>query len=71
MGLHPAGASLIGMPLNLKVALELHEVGVPAPACQFYTDDVYAGPAAGQGLLIAWPQKRARSRVKPFCTGRE
>ena len=44
MGLHPAGASLIGMPLNLKVALELHEVGVPAPACQFYTDDVYAGP---------------------------
>jgi hypothetical protein len=35
MGLHPAGASLLGMPLNLKVAIELHNVGAPAPACQF------------------------------------
>jgi hypothetical protein len=32
------------MPLNLKVAIELHNVGAPAPACQFYTDDVFAGP---------------------------
>lgn len=45
MGLHPAGASLLGMPLNLKVAIESHNVGTPAPAaCQFYTDDVFAGP---------------------------
>jgi hypothetical protein len=42
MGLHSASASLLGMPLNLKGAIELHRVD--APACQFYTDDVFAGP---------------------------
>jgi hypothetical protein len=42
MGLHPASASLLGMPLNLKAAMELR--GVAAPACQFYTDDVFTGP---------------------------
>jgi hypothetical protein len=49
MGLHPAGASLLGMPLNLKVAIEFHNVGTPAPACQFYTDDVFAGPVLVKG----------------------
>ena len=44
IGLHPAGASLLGMPLNLKVAIELRDANAPAPACQFYTDDVFAGP---------------------------
>jgi hypothetical protein len=43
-GLHPASASLLGMPLNLKVAVEFRDVDAPAPACQFYTDDVFAGP---------------------------
>ena len=44
MGLLPASASLLGMPINLKVAIELHSVDAPAPACQFYTDDVFTGP---------------------------
>lgn len=42
IGLHPASASLLGMPLNLKVAIEFRDVG--APACEFYTDDVFTGP---------------------------
>lgn len=42
MGLHSASANLLGMPLNLKAAIELRDV--EAPACQFYTDDVFAGP---------------------------
>jgi len=42
VGLHSASASLLGMPLNLKVAIELRDV--EAPACQFYTDDVFTGP---------------------------
>ncbi|MGO8909668.1 MAG: hypothetical protein ACLQDM_10160 [Bradyrhizobium sp.] len=49
MGLHPASASLLGMPLNLKSAIELREVVVPAPACQFYTDDVFTGPLLVKG----------------------
>ncbi len=44
LGLHPASANLLGMPLNLKVAIELNSVDAPAPACQFYTDDVFTGP---------------------------
>jgi hypothetical protein len=46
-GLHPVSASLIGMPLNLKVAIELRDVAVPA--CQFYTDDVFTGPLLVKG----------------------
>ena len=42
MSLYPASASLLGMPLNLKAALELRDT--QTPACQFYTDDVFAGP---------------------------
>jgi len=38
------GASLLGMPLNLKVAIEFRDVDALAPACPFYTDDVFAGP---------------------------
>jgi hypothetical protein len=44
MGLHPVSASLLGMPLNLKVAIELRDVDALAPACPFYTDDAFAGP---------------------------
>jgi hypothetical protein len=42
MSLYPANASLLGMPLNLKAALELRDA--QTPVCQFYTDDVFAGP---------------------------
>jgi hypothetical protein len=42
--LHPVSASLLGMPLNLKVAIELRDIDALAPACPFYTDDVFAGP---------------------------
>ena len=42
MGLHSASASLLGMPLNLKAAIAFQDAEVPA--CQFYTDDVFAGP---------------------------
>ena len=47
MGLLPASASLLGMPLNLKVVIELRDVKVPV--CQFYTDDVFAGPLLVKG----------------------
>ncbi len=49
MGLHPASASLLGMPLNLKFAIELRDVEAPAPACWFYTDDVFTGPLLVKG----------------------
>jgi len=49
IGLHPAGASLLGMPLNLKVAIELRDVDAPVPPCLFYTDDVFAGPVLIRG----------------------
>ena len=44
IGLHPASASLLGMPMNLKVAIEQRAAAAPAPAFQFYTDDVLTGP---------------------------
>jgi hypothetical protein len=47
MGLQPASASLLGMPLNLKIAIEFRDV--EALACQFYTDDVFAGPLLVKG----------------------
>ena len=47
MGLHSASASLLGMPLNLKAAIAFQDVDVPA--CQFYTDDVFAGPVLVKG----------------------
>jgi hypothetical protein len=47
MGLHPASASLLGMPLNLKIAIEFRDV--ETLACQFYTDDVFAGPLLVKG----------------------
>jgi hypothetical protein len=49
LGLHPASASLIGTPLNLKVAIELRNVVAPAAACQLYTDDVFTGPLRVRG----------------------
>ena len=47
MGLHSASASLIGMPLNLKAAVESRDVD--GQACHFYTDDVFAGPVLIKG----------------------
>jgi hypothetical protein len=47
LGQHPAQASLIGMPLNLKVVLEARDAQVPV--CQTYTDDVFAGPVLIRG----------------------
>ena len=44
IGFHSASASLLGMPLNLKVAVQLMEVSAPATTCQFYTDDMLMGP---------------------------
>jgi hypothetical protein len=49
MGLHPASANLLGMPLNLKAAIELRDVDAAVPACQFYTDDVFTGPLLVKG----------------------
>ena len=46
-GFHPVSASLLGMPLNLKAAIELREAEVPV--CQFYTDDVFTGPLLVKG----------------------
>jgi hypothetical protein len=46
-GLHSASASLIGMPLNLKAAIESRDVD--GQTCQFYTDDVFAGPVLIKG----------------------
>jgi hypothetical protein len=43
VSLHPAGASLLGMPLNLKAGIELRDVVAAAPACQFCTNDVLSG----------------------------
>ena len=43
IGLHPASASLLGMPMNLKVAIELREASAPVPACQFYNGDMLTG----------------------------
>jgi hypothetical protein len=48
-GLHPASASLLGMPLNLKVAIEHSDVEALAPVCQSYTDDVLTGPVLVKG----------------------
>jgi hypothetical protein len=42
IGIHSASASLLGMPLNLRVGIELTHVD--APACEFYTDSVFTGP---------------------------
>ncbi len=45
MSQYSARASLLGMPLNLKSVLEARD----AQACQFYTDDVFAGPILIRG----------------------
>jgi hypothetical protein len=47
MSQYSARASLLGMPLNLKSVLEARDA--QAPACQFYTDDVFAGPILIKG----------------------
>jgi hypothetical protein len=43
IGQQPASASLLGMPMNLKVAIELREASAPVPVCQFYTGDALTG----------------------------
>jgi hypothetical protein len=45
IGFDSASASLLGMPLNLRVAIELTDVGAPAVSRQFYSDDVLTGPS--------------------------
>ena len=42
MSQSPAGASLLGMPLNLKAAIESRDA--QKPAWQFYSDDIFAVP---------------------------
>jgi len=49
MSFYSANAGLLGMPLNLRVAIELIEVDALAPPCQFYTDDVLTGPLLVKG----------------------
>jgi hypothetical protein len=44
VGFHSASASLIGMPLNLKVAIQPADMRVPDMTCQFYTDELLTGP---------------------------
>ena len=44
VGINSASASLIGMPINLKVAVELTHVDAPAQACEFYSGGVMSGP---------------------------
>ena len=39
--LNSASASLLGMPINLKIAIEPRIVDAPAPACQFYSDELW------------------------------
>ena len=43
IGFQSANASLIGMPLNLKAAIQISDVATPSTVCQFYTDDVLTG----------------------------
>jgi hypothetical protein len=46
---YQAEASLLGMPLNLKSALDARDARAPTQACEFYTDDVFAGPVLIRG----------------------
>jgi hypothetical protein len=48
-----ANASLIGMPLNLKAAIQISDVDAPSTACQFYTDDVLTGTLSVKGCWRA------------------
>ena len=50
-GLHPASANLLGMPLNLQVALERSDVRVLTPAYQSYNRRCVIGSTPGHGLL--------------------
>ena len=43
IGQHPASASLLGMPMNLKAAVELRQASAAVPVCQFDTRDVPSG----------------------------
>jgi hypothetical protein len=38
IGLQSAGASLLGMPLNLRTAIELTDAKTVAPSYRLYTD---------------------------------
>jgi hypothetical protein len=72
VGLHPANANLLGMPINLKVAIERSDVRVLTPARQFYTDHVLSGPLQGIAdnlgsanmVTPVWPRVAARSRTR-------
>ena len=47
--LHPANASLLGMPLNLKVPFELRKVDAPAP----YAEPSGSSTVSDVGLVTA------------------
>jgi hypothetical protein len=46
MNSYPASAGLLGMPLNLKSAIEQRDT--QQPVWQFYPDDIFADP------LLIW-----------------
>ena len=49
VSLHPADAGLVGMPLNLRAALEFKAGDAQLAICRFYTDDVLTVPMSVQG----------------------
>jgi hypothetical protein len=53
IGFSSANANLIGMPLNLKAAIQIGAVEAPDAACQFYTDDVLTGMVSVKGCWRA------------------
>lgn len=52
IGQPPASASLLGMPMNLKAAVELRQASAAVPVCQLDTGDVLSS-ALLQGLLTS------------------
>jgi hypothetical protein len=51
IGQHPTSASLLGMPMNLKAAVELRQASAAVPVCQFYTGDVLSGSLLQELLM--------------------
>jgi hypothetical protein len=52
IGQNPASASLLGMPMNLKAAVELRQASAAVPVCQLDTGDVLSS-ALLQELLTS------------------
>ena len=49
MSFHSANASLLGMPLNLRAAIEFSAGDAQLAICHFYTDDVLTVPSFVRG----------------------